>query len=164
MLNAFMTTEGKIFSREMLRQQADIWRAQGMVIVMTNGCYDLLHAGHIYSLEAARSQGHVLIVAVNSDASVKRLKGPTRPLNNEDDRARVIAALSCVGAVTIFEEDTAVESLQAIQPAIYVKGGDYNLDTLPERAVVESYGGKIVFCPLLPGRSTTNLIASCQSE
>ena len=124
---------------------------------MTNGCFDLLHTGHIVTLETARSFGNVLIVAVNSDRSVKTLKGPDRPLNNEEDRARVIAALSCVDAVTIFDEETAISLIATVRPHVYVKGGDYNMQTLPEREAVESYGGKVIFCPLLPGRSTSNL-------
>ena len=101
--NSFTFTAGKVFARDMLKQQVELWRAQGLTLVMTNGCFDLLHAGHITSLENARTFGHKLIVAVNSDASVKRLKGPDRPLNTEEDRARVLAALSCVDAVTIFD-------------------------------------------------------------
>jgi rfaE bifunctional protein nucleotidyltransferase chain/domain len=125
---------------------------------MTNGCFDLLHAGHILTLETARTFGNVLIVAVNSDLSVKRLKGPERPLNKEDDRARVLAALSCVDAVVIFPEDTAENILSLVKPDIYAKGGDCVLDEIPERKVVESFGGKIIITPFLPGRSTTNLI------
>ena len=161
-VSSFTTTAGKVFAREMLQQQVDIWRAQEMVVVMTNGCFDLLHAGHIVTLETSRSFGNVLIVAVNSDRSVKELKGPDRPLNNEEDRARVIAALSCVDAVTIFAEETAISLIDAIRPHVYVKGGDYNLQTLPERDAVERYGGKVVFCPLLPGHSTSTLIAACR--
>lgn len=161
-MNTFTTTEGKVFAQDVLQQQAEIWRAQGMMLVMTNGCYDLLHAGHIYSLETARSYGHKLIVAVNSDASVRRLKGPARPVNAQDDRARVIAALACVDAVTIFEEDTAIHLLERLRPDVYVKGGDYTPETLPETATVERYGGKLIFCPVLPGHSTSGLIALCQ--
>jgi len=154
-VNSFTTTEGKVFARETLAQQAEIWRAQGLTIVMTNGCFDLLHAGHILSLETARSYGHKLIVALNSDASVTRLKGPERPLNNEDDRARVLAALSCVDAVTIFAEDLADAILSLIKPDIYVKGGDRTADLIPERATVEAYGGKLIMapcCPAIPPR------------
>jgi rfaE bifunctional protein nucleotidyltransferase chain/domain len=159
---SFTTTAGKVYPRALLQKQIDVWRAQGLSVVMTNGCYDLLHAGHIHTLETARTYGNVLIVGINSDASVKRLKGPERPLNNEDDRARVIAALACIDAVTIFDEDTAIALLECLRPDIYVKGGDYSQDTLPERGIVERHGGRVVFCPLLPGRSTTQLIASCR--
>ncbi len=161
-MSAFTTTAGKIFLGEVLEQQLAIWRSQGLTLVMTNGCFDLLHAGHITTLEAARACGNVLIVGVNGDASVKRLKGPDRPLNNERDRARVLAALACVDAVTIFDEDTAIHLLERVQPDVYVKGGDYNPENLPERGVVERYGGRMVFCPLLAGHSTTNLIDACR--
>jgi len=146
----------------MLAQQAEIWRRQGWVIVMTNGCFDLLHAGHVMALETARTYGNVLIVAVNSDLSVRRLKGPDRPLNREDDRARVLAALSCVDAVTIFPEDTADNILSLIRPHVYTKGGDCTLEQIPERRVVESFGGRIVITPFLPGHSTTDLIDACR--
>ncbi len=162
MTNSFTFTAGKVFARDMLKQQVEIWRAQGLTLVMTNGCFDLLHAGHITSLENARTFGHKLIVAVNSDASVKRLKGPDRPLNTEEDRARVLAALSCVDAVTIFAEERADTILLLVKPDIYVKGGDYTPEQVPERPTVESYGGKMIITPLLPGRSTTQLIESCK--
>lgn len=161
-MSTFIETSGKVFSPELLTQQVEIWRAQGLRIVMTNGCFDLLHAGHIATLEAARSCGNVLIVGVNSDASVKRLKGPERPLNSEDDRARVIAALACVDAVTIFAEDTAAPLLDLVQPHVYAKGGDYNPETLPEYPVIQRYGGEMVFVPLLDGKSTTKLIYACR--
>lgn len=145
----------------MLAQQAAIWRAQGLTIVLTNGCFDLLHAGHISTLETARSYGNVLIVALNSDESVRRLKGPERPLNEEDDRARVIAALACVDAVTIFPEATADAILSIVRPQIYVKGGDYaQPENVPEWQTVKGYGGEIIIAPLLPDHSTTQLIAS----
>jgi len=146
----------------MLAQQAEIWRAQGRIIAMTNGCFDLLHAGHIFSLETARSYGNVLVVAINCDDSVRRLKGPERPLNTQDDRARVLAALACVDAVTIFEEDTSQKILELIRPDVFIKGGDYTAETIPERDVVKAYGGRVVATPLLPGRSTTALISSCR--
>lgn len=161
-VKTFTTTAGKVFSRDLLRQQTEIWRSQGLTVVMTNGCFDLLHAGHIATLETARSMGNVLIVAVNSDASVKRLKGNDRPLNNENDRARVLAALSCIDAVTVFEEETAVNLLETFRPDVYVKGGDYNAENLPERGIVERYGGRVEFCQLLKGHSTTSLIDACR--
>ena len=161
-VNTFTTTAGKIHSRDLLRRQTEIWRAQGLTMVMTNGCFDLLHAGHIATLETARSLGNVLIVAINSDQSVKRLKGNDRPLNNENDRARVLAALACVDAVTVFAEETADSLLETLRPDVYVKGGDYNADTLPERGIVERYGGRMVFCQLLEGHSTTSLIDACR--
>jgi rfaE bifunctional protein nucleotidyltransferase chain/domain len=128
---------------------------------VTNGCFDLLHAGHVTYLEAARNLGGALLIGLNSDTSVRSLKGSTRPLNSEQDRATVIAALQCVDGVAIFSETRADRFLQLVLPDIYVKGGDYTLDTLDqtERRTVETAGGRIVILPLVPGKSTTSLIA-----
>ncbi len=139
------------------------WRESGRIVIFTNGCFDLLHLGHVRYLEAARALGDVLIVGLNSDASVKRLKGPLRPLVNEQERAAVMSALRPVDYVTIFEEDTASNLIAALQPEIYVKGGDYTIGAdetkpLPETPTVQNYGGEIVLIPFLPGHSTTNLI------
>lgn len=134
------------------------WRNAGKRIVFTNGCFDLFHAGHLSLLHQAAQHGDILIVAVNSDASVRRLKGPDRPLIAERERAAVLAALGCVDAVTIFEEDTPLNVLQAIRPDILVKGEDYRVDQVVGRELVESAGGRVVLVPLLPGKSTTALI------
>jgi len=134
------------------------WRNAGKRIVFTNGCFDLFHAGHLSLLHQAAQHGDILIVAVNSDASVRRLKGPDRPLIAERERAAVLAALDCVDAVTIFEEDTPLNVLQAIRPDILVKGQDYRVDQVVGRDLVESAGGRVVLVPLLPGKSTTALI------
>jgi rfaE bifunctional protein nucleotidyltransferase chain/domain len=145
------------------------WRAgqrvAGRRVVVTNGCFDLLHAGHVTYLEAAAAQGDILLVGVNNDAGVRELKGPTRPLNPEGDRALVLAALGCVGAVTIFQGATALEFLRVAQPDVYVKGGDYSLETLnqAERAVVEGGGGRFVFIPFLAGRSTSGMVTRMKS-
>lgn len=138
----------------------DSLRTRGIPLVVTNGCFDLLHVGHVSYLEAARNLGGALLVGLNSDLSVRSLKGPTRPLNPEHDRAIVIAALECVDGVTIFTETRADRFLQLVQPDLYVKGGDYTLDTLDqtERHTVETAGGRIVILPLVPGKSTTSLI------
>jgi rfaE bifunctional protein nucleotidyltransferase chain/domain len=144
------------------------WRAalrqSGRQLVVTNGCFDLLHAGHVDYLEAARARGDALLIGLNGDASVRELKGPTRPITPEEDRARILAALGCVDAVCIFPEVRAVRFLTAAAPDLYVKGGDYTLETLnqDERRAVESQGGKIVFQPFLPGRSTTGILAKIQ--
>ncbi len=159
-MNQFISTNGKIFNLDLLIAQVRIWRSQGMVTAMTNGCFDLVHAGHILSLESARACGHKLIVAINSDESVKRLKGPDRPLNHEKDRARVIAALACVDAVMIFNDDTAVEVLRALRPDKYIKGGDYQPDNLPEWQVTVECGIEVEFIPLLSGYSTTQIISN----
>jgi rfaE bifunctional protein nucleotidyltransferase chain/domain len=140
------------------------WRAAmrlaGKTVVVTNGCFDLLHAGHVTYLEAARSQGDLLLVGLNSDDSVRRLKGPDRPLNSESDRARLLAALEAVDAVCVFQEARATRFLEQAQPDIYVKGGDFQIEELPaeERAVVAGCGGRILTLSLVPGRSTTALL------
>lgn len=135
-------------------------RRGGRRLVVTNGCFDLLHAGHVAYLESARREGDLLLVGLNGDDSVRQLKGASRPLNPEADRARVLAALGCVDAVAVFPEKRATGFLSLAQPDIYVKGGDYTLDTIDqdERRAVESGGGRIAFIPFLPGRSTTGLV------
>lgn len=147
------------------RQQLPAWRAAmrraGRRLVVTNGCFDLLHVGHVTYLEAARRLGDALLVGLNSDQSVRALKGAGRPLNPEADRAAVLAALESVTAVCVFGETTAVQFLADAQPDIYVKGGDYTPDTInqEERHVVEAAGGRIVILPAVPGKSTTALLA-----
>ena len=135
-------------------------RASGKRLVVTNGCFDLLHLGHVTYLETARQQGDALLVGVNSDAAVRQLKGPERPVTPEDDRAAVVAALESVDGVCIFAEATATRFLASAQPDIYVKGGDYTRDTLnqDERRTVERAGGRIVIIPFVPGKSTTALL------
>lgn len=128
-------------------------------VVTTNGCFDILHLGHIEYLAEARRRGDVLVCGVNSDASVRKLKGPSRPLFDEDVRARQLAALECVDYVTIFSEDTPEELIRRVRPAIHVKGGDYAGRELPERKVIESVGGQLVLLPFVPGYSTTSLLA-----
>ena len=150
----------KIISWEQLPAWRANARASGRKLVVTNGCFDILHLGHVTYLESARNQGDTLLVGLNSDASVRELKGPPRPVNSEADRAAVLAALACVDAVCIFAEKAATRFLEAVQPDIYVKGGDYTLDTVnqEERRLVEQAGGKIVILPLVPGKSTTALL------
>lgn len=126
-------------------------------VVFTNGCFDLLHVGHLRTLQWARDQGDLLIVAVNSDSSVRKLKGPSRPLTPEQERAELLAGFACVDYVILFDEDTPIELLQQIQPDVHVKGGDYRPDQLPESAVIAAYGGKVLVTPLIEGRSTSNL-------
>lgn len=133
-------------------------RGAGRRIVFTNGCFDLLHPGHVAYLEAAKSLGDVLIVGINSDASVRRLKGENRPINRLDDRAQVLAALSCVDHVVPFEGDTAADLVRAIRPEVFVKGGDHSRETLPEAPVVEAQGGTVHILPYLDDRSTTRVI------
>jgi len=139
---------------ELARQVRD----RGQVLVATGGCFDLLHAGHVRTLEAARALGDFLIVLLNSDASVRRLKGPDRPLMGYQDRVRMLESLSCVDAVHVFDEDDPMTALQQIRPQFWVKGGDYRHDALPERALVERWGGRVVTMPYHLGRSTSHLV------
>ena len=128
--------------------------------MLTNGCFDILHAGHVRYLAEARALGDALLVALNSDRSVAAIKGPGRPVNHEDDRAEVLLALECVDAVMIFSEPTATDVIEAIRPHVYAKGGDYTLDSLnpEERAALEACGAEIRILPLVPGRSTTAIL------
>jgi rfaE bifunctional protein nucleotidyltransferase chain/domain len=133
-------------------------RKNGKNIVFTNGCFDILHAGHVRYLNKAKSFGDCLLLGLNTDASVRRLKGENRPINNELDRAEVVGALKSVDYVVLFDEPTAEVLIGKVKPAVYVKGGDYTLATLPEAKIVQSYGGKVEFVNLLAGRSTTDVI------
>jgi D-beta-D-heptose 7-phosphate kinase/D-beta-D-heptose 1-phosphate adenosyltransferase len=135
------------------------WQAQGQSVVFTNGCFDLIHPGHVSLLNFAKAQGDKLIVAINSDASVQRLKGPTRPVQNEHARGIVMAALRDVDLVVVFDEDTPLETITAIQPDILVKGADYAADAVVGADVVKARGGKVVLAPLVDGHSTTKAIA-----
>jgi rfaE bifunctional protein nucleotidyltransferase chain/domain len=134
--------------------------AKGKRLVFTNGCFDLLHAGHVRYLQQARALGDALVVAVNGDASVRALKGPTRPINHEDDRAEVVAALGCVDFVTIFHTDRVTDVVRTIRPHIYAKGGDYTVASLDpgERGALQEAGTEIRILPLVPGRSTTSIL------
>lgn len=148
--------------------QAEKWvRAQqkkGRKVVFTNGCFDLLHRGHVTYLEEARNLGGALLVALNSDASVSRLKGKDRPLVTLQDRARVMAALGSVDAVTWFNSDTPVPLLKKLKPMIYVKGGDWDVNHIPETPVVKSYGGTLKRLQFVEGRSTTKLIEKARKK
>jgi rfaE bifunctional protein nucleotidyltransferase chain/domain len=150
----------KIIPWDQLPEWRAAMRAGSRKLVVTNGCFDLLHLGHVTYLETARNLGDALLVGVTGDDTARQLKGPGRPLNAEHDRAAVLAALESVSAVCIFPEKTMTRFLAAAQPDIYVKGGDYTLDTLnqDERRAVESAGGNIVSIPFLPGKSTTELL------
>lgn len=150
----------KIIPWEKLPEWRAAMRAQGKRLVVTNGCFDLLHVGHVTYLETARQQGDALLLGLNGDEGVRQLKGPDRPVNPEADRAAVIAALESVDGVCIFAESTATRFLAVAQPDIYVKGGDYTLETLnqEERRTVERAGGRIVIIPFVPGKSTTALL------
>ena len=153
----------KIISRAQIQDWCEARRNSGQKIVFTNGCFDILHAGHVELLQAARELGDCLIVGINSDASVKRLKGESRPINSQDARAGVLGALQAVDAVCIFEEDTPIALLENVRPNIHVKGGDYIESDLPEAATVKKHGGEIVIVPLKAGYSTTNTLAKLPS-
>ena len=149
---------GKILSQEELVQTTSREKRAGRSIVFTNGCFDLLHPGHVRCLADARALGDVLVVAVNSDRSVRGNKGPERPLVSEQDRAEVIAALASVDYVTIFDEPTPRELIARVLPSVLVKGADWALDQVAGREEVEAGGGRVVSIPLASGYSTTNLV------
>ena len=148
----------KICTREELVQIVRQAQRNGEKVVTTNGCFDLLHIGHLRYLQAAREQGDMLVVAVNSDSSVRVLKGENRPLVGESERAEMLAGLECVSYVTIFSELDPIALLLEVKPDIHVKGGDYKLEQLIERDAVESYGGKVIVGFNIQGKSTTDLI------
>jgi D-glycero-beta-D-manno-heptose 1-phosphate adenylyltransferase len=150
----------KIVSWEELPEWRSAMRKCGKRLVVTNGCFDLLHLGHVTYLESGRNLGDALLVGLNGDESVRELKGKGRPVNCETDRAAVLAALESVNGVCIFNERTATRFLSTAQPDIYLKGGDYTLETLnqEERRTVEEGGGNIVIIPFVPGKSTTELL------
>jgi len=148
---------GSIYSREELILARQEWRCAGRKVVFTNGCYDVLHPGHIRLLESARSLGDVLILALNTDSSVQRLKGPNRPLIPQDERAELAAALEAVDAVTFFDEDTPRELIAAVLPDVLVKGADWS-HFIAGREEVEAAGGQVLALPLEPGYSTTGIL------
>lgn len=157
-------TEADFFAPILEREEAVRWRearrGSGHRVVFTNGCFDVLHAGHVTYLAWARTQGDVLVVGLNGDDSVRRLKGPERPFVLWEDRARILAALRCVDLVVGFDELTPEVLLDRIRPDVHVKSEQYRIDDLPERAVVEQHGGRIVLAPHVAGKSTTDLVAS----
>lgn len=155
---------GTVLKRAELAAKAEELRAQGKKVVTTNGCFDLLHVGHVRFLQAAKSLGDVLAVGLNSDDSVRRLKGPERPINTQDDRAEVLASLGCVDFVSVFDEDTPVEFIKAVKPSAHAKGADYKPSDLAETPVVESLGGEVHIIELVPGRSTTAIVRKLSAK
>ena len=155
----------KIVTAEQARAVADAMRESGRKLVFTNGCFDLLHVGHVRYLEAARTLGDALLVAINGDESVRVLKGETRPLNSESNRAEVVAALACVDHVVIFPEVRATALLEKVRPAIYVKGGDYTADSLhsEERDALKRIGTEIKILPFEAGHSTSDLLGKIKT-
>lgn len=153
-----------IISTDNIEKFCEILRVGGKKIVFTNGCFDILHAGHVRYLNTARSFGDCLVLGINTDASVRSLKGPSRPINNENDRAEVVDALGCVDYVVLFGEKTAEELIKKVRPDVYVKGGDYTIETLPEGQIVLGYGGKVELVKLVEGRSTSNVIKKIHEQ
>jgi D-beta-D-heptose 7-phosphate kinase/D-beta-D-heptose 1-phosphate adenosyltransferase len=148
----------KLMSRSDLVRQAERWKLQDKKIIFTNGCFDILHKGHLELLSQAAALGDILVIGVNSDDSVKRLKGDERPVNDENFRALMLASLAIVDAVSIFPEDTPMELIESIVPSIIVKGGDYDPSTIVGAELVVKNGGEVIIIPLISGYSTSNLI------
>ena len=151
--------QNKIMSHETLLHQRNAWKALGRKVVFTNGCFDILHHGHLDLIAKAADLGNILIVAINTDASVKKLKGPERPVNHEQDRAFQLASLLCVDNVTFFEDDTPEALIQLLKPDVLVKGGDYTVENIVGAEFVMSYGGSVEIIPFVQGYSTSALIA-----
>jgi len=157
---AFRSAASKVVSLEEAVERARRWRADGKAVAYTNGCFDLLHTGHVRTLEAAKREGGVLVVGINGDQSARQLKGPGRPVMGEEDRAEVVGALECVDLVVVFQELSSMRVLEALRPDVWVKGGDYELGSVnqEERAYVESYGGRVALGERVAGASTTELV------
>jgi len=148
----------KIKKREELRRSVEALRAKGKRMVFTNGCFDLLHVGHIRYLEQAKALGDILIVGINSDRSVQALKGPLRPILPVEDRAEILSGLGCIDYITVFDEPTPLELITLLKPQVLVKGGDWTKEAVVGSEVVEGLGGKVVLLPFVEGSSTSNLI------
>ena len=154
----------RVLNREEASKLIEDLKKQGKQVVFTNGCFDILHVGHMTYLEEAKEFGDYLFVGVNSDESVKRLKGPTRPINSEVDRAELLAGLKAVDYTVIFTEDTPVELIGELKPSIHVKGKKKKKEDLPETKVVESYGGRVEIVSLVEGKSTSNVVKKIQNK
>jgi D-beta-D-heptose 7-phosphate kinase/D-beta-D-heptose 1-phosphate adenosyltransferase len=154
----------KVLNRHSARRRLAEARRRGRKVVFTNGCFDVFHAGHLASLEGAKRLGDLLVVGLNSDASVRRLKGDSRPVIDEENRARVLAGLACVDVVVIFDEPTPVELIALLEPDVLVKGGDYTVDQVAGADIVKARGGQVVTLPLVPGLSTTAILERRSKE
>ncbi len=157
-MNVKQTAAKKILSAAELALEVNNWKAAGKKIVFTNGCFDLLHAGHVSYLSEAASLGDILVIGLNSDDSVKRLKGPERPINDEATRALLLASMFFIDAVVLFNEDTPAELIKTILPAVLVKGGDYEIETIVGASETIANGGKVEVLTFLPGYSSTAII------
>lgn len=149
---------GQVVKREDITKLVADLKTQGKTIVTTNGCFDILHVGHVRYLQATKAFADIMIVCLNSDVSVKKIKGPDRPINNENDRAEILCALECVDYVVLFDESSPVDLLCEIKPDVYTKGADYTIETLPEAKPVMQNGGRVEFISFVEGKSTTNVI------
>ncbi len=155
---------GKVYTQSLLAEQRKLWKDQGLTVVFTNGVFDILHRGHIEYLTQARALGGRLIVGMNSDASVKRIKGELRPIVQQEDRAFILSQLVCVDAVSLFDEDTPYNIISLLLPDILVKGADYSLDAIVGKDVVEHAGGKVQTIEFVPDRSTSNIVDTIVSR
>lgn len=155
---------GQIISKEHIAEFVDKLHKSGKTVVTTNGCFDILHVGHVRYLQKTKSFADYLIVLLNSDKSVRSIKGPNRPINNENDRAEVLCALSCVDYVVIFDEDSPAKLLDAIKPDVYTKGADYTMDTLPEADIMRKNNTRVEFIDFVKGKSTTNIIEKMKNS
>ena len=153
----------KIFNPEDLIRKCNAWRMAGRKIVFTNGCFDILHHGHLDYLSKAADQGNILVIGVNTDASVKKLKGPQRPVTSENDRLFQLASLMVVDAVCLFDEDTPLSLIQQVRPDVLVKGGDYTIDRIVGADFVQQQGGSVEIIPFVDGYSTTGIIEKIRS-
>lgn len=153
-----------ILTRQLASTMVQEAKKQGKVVVFTNGCFDILHIGHLRYLEEAKRQGDILLVGVNTDTSVKRLKGETRPINSEYDRAELLCGLAAVDYTVFFEEDTPEVLLEELKPSIHVKGGDYKKEDLPETKIVEKHGGEVRILHFVEGKSTSNIVKKIQEK
>ncbi|MFN8792423.1 MAG: D-glycero-beta-D-manno-heptose 1-phosphate adenylyltransferase [Bdellovibrionales bacterium] len=154
---------GRFLSESQLLQELSKAR-KGRQVVFTNGCFDLLHIGHVRYLQDAKTRGDLLVVALNTDASVRALKGPERPVQKENDRAEILAALGCVDYTLLFDEPTPERIIKEIRPDVLVKGGDWKVDQIVGGSFVQSYGGQVLSLPFVEGRSTTNLIEKARQK
>lgn len=148
----------RVYDRESLARECNVWRASQKKIVYTNGCFDILHRGHLDLLARAADFGNILIVGLNTDASVKRLKGSERPVTHENDRLFQVASLLCVDAVCLFDEDTPEQMIHEVRPDVLVKGGDYTIDTIVGAGFVQQSGGQVAVIPFVDGYSTSSII------
>ncbi len=153
-----------LLSWELLKHLCDEQRACSKKIVFTNGCFDIIHSGHVKYLEEAKKLGDILVLGLNSDDSVSRLKGPSRPVNKQNDRAIVISALKSIDFVSIFDQDTPYELIKIVQPDVLVKGGDYNPDDIVGADIVRARGGKVVTIDFVEGKSTSSIIEKMQAK